>query len=328
MKHTTNLIVIILSIGLLLSLACTIGRSAATAIPAGRPIDFEVQTATPTSDPALATEEPLEPEAEAEAAVVIPLADAPTDTPDPDAFVVASPTPALEATPTSASLITATITTTADEITETEALTLTGTTAVTATEPAPTRPPQTASGDIGEPLRGGEWDFEGDFVAWPNPYGEPCPGAAVAAGWTAFVEEGEYGSSCMNENLYGPNVFSGLKSQEITFDFIAANSGVYRTIPTQPGHRYNIVAYAKHDFSIAPVQFFLGVDLTGGTEWSAETVEWFPWDSETEDTWGETEETVTATGETMTLFLRGFHPAADQGGKSVLDNVSVTDLGP
>ena len=28
----------------------------------------------------------------------------------------------------------------------------------------------------------------------------------------------------MNENLYQPNVFSGLKSQEITFDFIAANS--------------------------------------------------------------------------------------------------------
>jgi len=149
----------------------------------------------------------------------------------------------------------------------------------------------------------------------------------VASAWTAFVEKGEYGSSCMNENLYQPNVFTGLKSQEITFDFIAANSGIYRTVATKSGHQYNIVAYGKHDHSTTPVELFLGVDLTGGTIWNAETVQWFPWDGRAEDTWLPTEETVTATGESMTLFIRGVHPLAEQGGKTVIDNVSITDLG-
>jgi hypothetical protein len=72
----------------------------------------------------------------------------------------------------------------------------------------------------------------------------------------------------------------------------------------------------------------LGIDLTGGTAWNVETVQWFPWKDGAEDTWVQTEETITATGEKMTIFIRGLHPMADQGGKTVIDNVSVTHLGP
>jgi hypothetical protein len=57
-------------------------------------------------------------------------------------------------------------------------------------------------------------------------------------------------------------------------------------------------------------------------------VQWFAWDGAAQDEWVETEETVSATGEQMTIFIKGFHPMADQGGKTVIDNVSVTDLGP
>jgi hypothetical protein len=57
-------------------------------------------------------------------------------------------------------------------------------------------------------------------------------------------------------------------------------------------------------------------------------VEWFPWDSQAEDTWVATEETVTAAGERMTIFIRGYHPLAEQGGKTVIDNVNITHLGP
>jgi hypothetical protein len=131
----------------------------------------------------------------------------------------------------------------------------------------------------------------------------------------------------MNENLYKPNVFSGFKSQEITFDFISANSGVWRTIPTKAGRRYSIMAYAKHDRSLSPVEMALGVDLTGGSIWDAASVQWFPWDDGAEDAWLATEETITAAGEKMTIFIKGYHPLAEQGGKTVLDNVSVTDLG-
>lgn len=301
LQNIENLVLIFLALPLL---ACGLGQGA-TAIPAGRPANFNVQTSTPTPNPdeIAGTQESTEPEP----AVVLPLGDAPTHTPDPNAI----PTPL--SAPASPPVVI-----------ETEVVTPTAT-ATTEVVP-PTSTPQPVETE--PPRQGGDWDFEADFVPWANPYGEPCPGAAVASGWNAFVERGEFGSSCFNENLYGPNVFSGFKSQEITFDFIAANSGVYRTIPTSVGHQYNIVAYARHDRSLVPVEMFLGVDTTGGTAWDAGTVEWFPWDSGAEDTWVATEETVTATGESMTIFIRGLHPVAEQGGKTVIDNVSITDLGP
>ncbi|MEM7346020.1 MAG: hypothetical protein AAF485_17410, partial [Chloroflexota bacterium] len=225
-------------------LACSLGRASSTAIPAGRPVSFEIQTATPTLNPLFPTATTA---AVAEPTLITQFVDAPTHTPDPNKPATLPPIPTdtpspaeteiiLEPTPTDSLLVGTSELTPSVEATE----------EVVATAP----PPQPVS-EPDPPLQGGEWDFETDFVPWPNPYGEPCPGASVASGWTAFVEEGSYGSSCMNENLYQPNVFSGQKSQEITFDFIAANSGIYRTIPTQIGHRYNIIAYAKHDRSIA-----------------------------------------------------------------------------
>ncbi len=304
-KHPATLLPTTLLLATLL-LACRLGGAEGTAIPVGLPASYEIQTATPTRDPKQATT-PLEPAA-TEAAVILPLGDAPTHTPDPNVTSVLIPAP----TATSALI----------EIT-TPTLALTPTTALTRTPAAKPRP--TTKPD--PPLKGGEWDFESDFIPWPNPYGVPCPGARVASGWTAFVENGQYGSSCFNENLYQPNVQSGLKSQEITFDFISANSGIMRTIPTKPGHRYTIVAHAKHDHSISPVQMALGVDFSGGSDWTASTVQWFAWDNPAEDTWNPTEETVTATGDKMTVFIKGFHPQADQGGKTVIDNVSITDLG-
>lgn len=290
---------------LLLSLACSLGGQSGTAIPPDRPADFDVQTVTPTLDPRKVTVAPEE--IEPDSAVVLPIVDAPTHTPKPNPTATPSPIP----------VFTVTVEEPGAEITSTTVL----------TEPVATAPPTRPVVTPDPPLKGASWDFEVDYVPWPNPYGEPCPGAAVASGWTAFVEDGPYGSSCMNENLYSPNVFSGFKSQEITFDFISANSGVFRTIPTKPGHRYNIEAYAKHDHSLSVVEMALGVDLSGGTVWYAETVQWFPWDNGAEDTWVATEETVSATGESMTIFIKGYHPLAEQGGKTVIDNVSVTDLG-
>ncbi|GEM_PF-628608 len=294
---------------ILLSLACSLSGQQATAIPPERPADFEVQTATPTIDPSRVTPETALEPAEAGPTGVLPIVDAPTHTPDPNATPVLIPSD----TPT------------ATLMAEQPALELTVTLALTAEVTRAPTPRPIVTPD--PPLQGGDWDFEADFVPWSNPYGEPCPGASVASGWTAFVEEGAYGSSCMNENLYRPNVLSGVKSQEITFDFIAANSGVWRVIPTKPGHRYSLKAHARYVHSISPILMALGVDRTGGTEWFADSVEWFPWDESGEDVWVATEETVTAIGESMTIFIKGQHPMAEQGGKTVIDNVSVTDLG-
>lgn len=295
-------------------LACSLGGQAGTVIPADRPASFDVQTSTPTLDLPRVTAKPQP--AETEPAVVLSLGDAPTHTPGPNNEPTKTPvrisTPTLEATEETATEEAIGGIFPTDELTPTIVV-------------APPTPQPVSEPD--PPLQGGDWDFETEFIPWANPYGEPCPGSAVSGGWTAFVEEGQFGSSCMIENQYGPNVLSGVKSQEITFDFIAANSGVWRTIPTQPGHRYTIVAHAKSAPSTVPVEMYLGVDLTGDTVWNAETVQWLPWRSNTQDVWGATEETVTATGESLTIFLRGYHPLAEQGGKTVIDNVSVTDLG-
>lgn len=306
----------------LLSLACGLGSGAATALPPGRPASFDVQvaTATPNSQQRRATQAVVE----AVPVEIAPLGDAPTHTPDPNATAtplrLPTSTPTLPPTPTTDTetleSVGVALTTEPDSTTEPEPVEV-------VSEPSPPPPVE-----LEPPLEGGDWDFEAGYVPWPNPHGEPCPGASVAGGWNAFAENGPYGSSCFNENLYQPNVFSGAASQEITFDFIVANSGVFRTIPTQADHRYTIVAYAKHDRSAAPVEMFLGIDYTGGTAWDAETVEWYPWDEGIEDAWTATEETVTASGESMTIFIRGFHPMADQGGKTVIDNVSVVHLGP
>ena len=263
-KGLFSAIIILISI---LSMACLAG-GAATAIPAGRPAQFELQTSAPTPNPTtLAAQATLE-DVEAESAFLVPLGDAPTHTPDP-ARPSPSPTPRPSATAIPTLLPTPT------------SLPVDAPEAEPPPEPTPTVveaaavPTSIPDSPPAPPLEGGDWDFESDYVPWGNPYGEPCPGASVAAGWTAFVEAGEYGSSCLNENLYGPNVFSGRKSQEITFDFIAANSGVLRSLPTTPNHRYSITAYAKHDWSAVPVEMFLGIDLTGDTDWQAESVEWF-----------------------------------------------------
>ncbi|MCB0208085.1 MAG: hypothetical protein KDJ52_02070 [Anaerolineae bacterium] len=316
---------------MMLSLACGFGGGAATALPPGRPASFEVQVATATLN--LSQSRATRAAVEAVPIEVTPLGDAPTHTPDPNATAtplrLPTHTPTLPPTPTTDSQTLESLgielTTEPDSTTEPDTTTEPES-GDTASESAP--PPPAEPVELDPPLEGGDWDFEADYIPWPNPHGDPCPGASVAGGWTAFAENGPYGSSCFNENLYQPNVFSGAKSQEITFDFISANSGVLRTIPTQAGHRYTIVAYAKHDHSIAPVEMFLGIDYTGDTVWDAETVEWHPWDEGAEDTWTATEETVTAIGESMTIFIRGFHPMADKGGKTVIDNASVLHLGP
>jgi hypothetical protein len=76
------------------------------------------------------------------------------------------------------------------------------------------------------------------------------------------------------------------------------------------------------------VELSLGIDLTGGSDWRAASVTWHPWDETEEDAWVHTQLTVTANGETLTLFLEGYHPFATQGGATLFDNVRVLDLGP
>ena len=140
--------------------------------------------------------------------------------------------------------------------------------------------------------------------------------------------EGSAFVHCVYEYKNADNVHSGERSQEITFDFVSAEAGIYHQAQTIPGHRYQIEAWGKHVRSESPVELSLGVDLTGNGDWQAASVTWRPWDETAEDTWVHTQVTVRAGGESLTLFLKGYHPFATQGGATLFDNVRVVDLGP
>lgn len=169
--------------------------------------------------------------------------------------------------------------------------------------------------------------MEAGFVPGASPLGEDCPGWSVAAGWQAFLAPGTPASSCFNENKNPANVFTGQRSQEITFDFISAEAGIWRKAQTIPGHRYQIEAWGKHVRSASPVELSLGIDLSGGQDWQAASVEWYPWDETGEDVWVHTQVIVQASGDVLSVFLKGFHPFAVQGGATLFDGARMVDLG-
>jgi predicted phosphoadenosine phosphosulfate sulfurtransferase len=80
--------------------------------------------------------------------------------------------------------------------------------------------------------------------------------------------------------------------------------------------------------SESPVELSLGVDLTAGENWEVAAVTWHPWDETGEDIWVRTQVTVRATGPALTIFLKGYHQFAAQGGATLFDDVQVIDLGP
>jgi hypothetical protein len=170
--------------------------------------------------------------------------------------------------------------------------------------------------------------MEAGFVPGSSPLGEDCPGWAVAVGWQAFVAPGTPASSCLNENKNVANIYRGERSQEITFDFVSAEAGITRRAQTIPGHRYQIEAWGKHVRSQSPVELSLGVDLSSGGDWQVGTVTWHPWDETEEEVWVHTQVVVQATGQSLTIFLKGYHPFAMQGGATLFDDVRVVDLGP
>jgi hypothetical protein len=276
-------------------LACTLIRQTPQPAPTLEQLVFEIQTATPTLTP------------------VFSLGGAPTDTPDPNA------------TPTS--LITSTLTLTATLMAELETTPTTETAAIQETS-AVLPSTATATVPVAEPLEGGAWDFEDGFVGWGNPYGDVCPGSGLAVGWNAFTSRDEYGSSCMNQTVWKDNVYTGESAQEITFAYVGVQAGIFKSAPTIPGHRYMVEAFMRREFSPAKVEVALGIDLDGGTDWQAESVQWFPWNEDLDDTWAKTEATVTATSESMMIFIKGSHPYPEPGGVLRLDSVRVVDIGP
>jgi hypothetical protein len=273
-------------------LACDVARQTPMPAPTLDQLVFEIQTATPT---------------------VLALASVPTDTPEP--------TPTL--TPTE--IITTTPILTATDESPAATPTAPPQEAVVEVAATPTPPPPVATA---EPVQGGAWDFEEGFTEWFNPYGDRCPGSGLANGWNAFTSRDQYGSSCMNQTTWKGNVNSGISAQEITFAYVGVQAGIFKSLPTLPGHRYKVAAFMKREFSPAKLEVTLGLDASGGVDWQAAAVQWFPWSEDNDDAWAKTEQTITAAGNSMTIFIKGSHPYPEPGGTLRLDSISISDLGP
>jgi hypothetical protein len=76
------------------------------------------------------------------------------------------------------------------------------------------------------------------------------------------------------------------------------------------------------------VELWLGVDLTGGEDWLAASVAWHAGDETEEEAWAHTHVMVQDSGKVLTVFLKGYHPFAAQGGATMFDAARVVDLGP
>ncbi len=207
----------------------------------------------------------------------------------------------------------------------------TNTSAAETAPPPPTHTPVPAATPA-PPLEGGSWDMEEGFYEWHSPY-EGFMGH-VANGWNTFIKAPDaIAAPRFNENKFNLNIHSGQRSQEISFDWRTGEIGMFRTIETAPGHNYTVEAWAKFATTESGYELYLGIDLTGGENFEAETVTWYSWDDMTPDTWVKTSETVRATGERMTIFLRAVHHMAAEGGhkpggNTMFDNVKVIDNGP
>jgi hypothetical protein len=275
-------------------LACGLARQTPLPAPTLEQLAFEVQTATPTIAP------------------LLPLVEAPTVTPAPNVTATSTVTATLEAIATAPTESSAPPPPSAPEV------------AVVA---APIAPADAPAGPTAAPVSGGAWDFEEGFTEWINPHGDRCSGSGLANGWTAFTIRDQYGSSCFNQSNYELNIYSGASAQEITFAYVGVQAGIFKSTPTIPDHRYMVEAYMKREFSPAKLEVALGIDLSGGSNWQATGVQWFPWAEDIDDTWAKTQATVTATGESMTIFIKGSHPYPEPGGTLRLDSISISDLG-
>ena len=67
------------------------------------------------------------------------------------------------------------------------------------------------------------------------------------------------------------------------------------------------------------------MDLTGGGDWQADSVQWFPWNESGEATWLHTQATARVSGTTMTIFLKAVHRVAAGGGATLFDDVGVNN---
>ena len=143
---------------------------------------------------------------------------------------------------------------------------------------------------------------------------ESGAGGAVGTGWTAFSSAGHAPTFAVASD----QVHGGSLAQRVTSPQPSSNdkfSGVYQVVATTPGLQYTVRAWNRTHFTgglawdhIAR----LGIDLGGGTSFEAPAVQWAEFDS-AKDLWHPLEVAVTATSNSMTIYLESWRKWATGG---------------
>jgi hypothetical protein len=150
-------------------------------------------------------------------------------------------------------------------------------------------------------------------------------GNGVGEGWYSFSSNG-YGATYA---VVSDPVYDGSSAQQVVSPQPSTSNqyaGVYQVVATESGSDYMVRAWNRTHFAGGSAWDHiarLGIDLTGGTDFLANSVEWYEFDS-AKDTWHQLELNVTATSSAMTIFLQSWRKWAS-GGDSLtwFDHVAV-----
>ncbi len=171
----------------------------------------------------------------------------------------------------------------------------------------------------------------------PSPSPTPTPTEHVTnggfeSGFTSGVGNGWTKFQITNTIVFGQasvNKYAGSYSQYWSRgDTAAFDGGVYQVISVTPGASYNITAYMKRQSTMAGTSMSVGYDLTGGTDPTAASVVYTDITGGTNNVWNSYSANATATGSTMTIFLRAGHTGTTGGTNSYFYADAVSVMGP
>jgi len=163
--------------------------------------------------------------------------------------------------------------------------------------------------------------FEGQYSAYVPPGGHPdcgavCSTAQVASGWTPWWRpSGSSPDYAMPE--YKPaelwhvpdRVQEGSRAQQYFTRWILHEAGVYQRVSASVGqqYRFRIWGHAWSSDSDNPylsnstLEQRIGIDPTGGTDWTSSNIVWGPWNQQY-DAYGTFYVCATATSNHITVF--------------------------
>jgi len=157
-----------------------------------------------------------------------------------------------------------------------------------------------------------------------------APGSAVGTGWASF-SSGGYPAAF---DVVSDQVHAGSRAQRVRSLQPTSNdkyAGIHQVVATQAGQTYTVSTWSRTHFAggIAWDHIArLGIDLAGGSNFEAPSVQWHEFDS-AKDLWHPLERRVTATGTSMTIYLQAWRKWASGGDSFTwFDDVQLIGSGP